>query len=600
MASPILALNALLLLICAAQGCRFLDVKSSLYGTQRFEMMSEIDQDFPSGEEYLNTGRQVYKAKDSALSATYYLYHVILNERSGDARWLMNTEFNNASHAVAYSDSWAITPYTIPYVNDQAYNKSSWHVVAHKDDEEEGGFVIDQDMSVECAGMANDRTIYFDSSPIHQPGLSGFYIETIKRSGNPSTSGQPTVYAQIRSSYRDVPLYMYLLGEDTWMIGEEIGVDRGLAFTRHSDLVGEKEWKYISIEPQTLAQQFIWVEASGTAITTALAHEDAPRVQENKEGKFLHIYDAVRYFRSISHLPAPQEHLSLHNGVPLPAVGLGTGGIFHEELEEVLTLAINAGYRSFDLAREYRNEELFANTMQALASDIHRSELFLISKVWPTELGTVPTRDAVLHSLRALRTNYIDAYLLHWPSCNPEIEWMHCQDTIDVHATWRESWRALEREYAEGRVMSIGVSNFDAALLQELNSMAYTNAHIVQNWAEPGRGKQDVEVRRWCHQHGIIYQPYAHQRNLRFLSKETKETMNHLAQIHSTSTHVVSSRFFLQTGASIIPRSRDKQHLEENLNKVFGWQISYVDMQELGWNANDIQQSIRTGTNEEL
>lgn len=68
--------------------------------------------------------------------------------------------------------------------------------------------------------------------------------------------------------------------------------------------------------------------------------------------------------------------------------------------------------------------------------------------------------------LSSLVLLYLSVYLCN--SCDTSIDWMHCQDTVDPRGTWRESWRALERAYAEGAVMSIGVSNFHLGLLEEL------------------------------------------------------------------------------------------------------------------------------------
>jgi diketogulonate reductase-like aldo/keto reductase len=120
---------------------------------------------------------------------------------------------------------------------------------------------------------------------------------------------------------------------------------------------------------------------------------------------------------------------------------------------------------------------------------IDRREVFLQSKVWPTQLGFGPTSRAIAASLQQLGTAYIDQYMLHWPRygarqggvqchpvfttscafrCDPAVEWMHCWDSEDPAGTWRESYRALEKGVAEGRVRSIGVSNFDLRLLSEL------------------------------------------------------------------------------------------------------------------------------------
>lgn len=178
-----------------------------------------------------------------------------------------------------------------------------------------------------------------------------------------------------------------------------------------------------------------------------------------------------------------------------------------------------------------------------------------------------------------------DLLLLHG-RCDPSIEWMHCQTTEEVGATWEQSYWALARAYAEGRVMAIGVSNFDAPLLAELLSSAGVGAHslpvllphVVQNWAEPGR--TDATVRRVCADHGIIYQPYAPLRNLKFLSPVLRQALQNIARRRGVSEHTVALRFFVQLGASVIPRSRSWEHLRENLN-VSAWALDSAEMKLL-------------------
>ena len=141
---------------------------------------------------------------------------------------------------------------------------------------------------------------------------------------------------------------------------------------------------------------------------------------------------------------------------------------------------------------------------------------------------------------------------------------MHCETTVDSRATWRESWRALERAYAEGRVLSIGVSNFNLALLEELRvSVATVLPLLVQNWAEPGN--TDRAVRAWCDQYQVLYQPYAPLRNLRFLPTEVRRNLQSIAEHYQTTEQAVTLRFFLQTSAVVIPRSSSWIHLQENL-----------------------------------
>ena len=105
-------------------------------------------------------------------------------------------------------------------------------------------------------------------------------------------------------------------------------------------------------------------------------------------------------------------------------------------------------YRMFDLAREYGNEGTMASAIEAAISEsgeryVYRGDLFIISKVWPTQLGFIPTTDAIYLSMQDLGTTYIDMYLLHWPACNPGISWMHCETTVDPAGTWQESWHAM-------------------------------------------------------------------------------------------------------------------------------------------------------------
>lgn len=94
-------------------------------------------------------------------------------------------------------------------------------------------------------------------------------------------------------------------------------------------------------------------------------------------------------------------------------MGLGTGGIWAEQAPEVFKDALQMGYRLFDLAREYRNEHIMGAALRQ--SGVDRREVFLQTKVWPTQLGFEPTSRAIATSLRELGVAYIDHYMLHWP-----------------------------------------------------------------------------------------------------------------------------------------------------------------------------------------
>ena len=91
------------------------------------------------------------------------------------------------------------------------------------------------------------------------------------------------------------------------------------------------------------------------------------------------------------------------------------------------------------------------------------------------------TTQALAASLKRLRSSDVNLAMLHWPECRDELEWMDCSDAV-AGGTWIDSWRALQRAYAEGRALAIGVSNFDINELERLLGMAAVRPHVVQNW----------------------------------------------------------------------------------------------------------------------
>jgi methylglyoxal/glyoxal reductase len=157
---------------------------------------------------------------------------------------------------------------------------------------------------------------------------------------------------------------------------------------------------------------------------------------------------------------------------------------------------------------------------------------------------------------------------------------MHCETVEDPEGTWRESWLALEKAYSEGLVNTIGVSNFNRDLLTELEQIATVLPHIVQNFADPSQ--MDYDVRDWCIERNIIYQPYASGRNLADLPAETKGTLERVASEHGKSEYITALRFMLQSGAVAMPRSSKYQHLKDNI-EVLNFRLSEDQMFDLGW-----------------
>jgi len=505
----------------------------------------------------LRSGRSAYRSVDEI--DDLYLYHVVSDpQEDGVGRWVINDVLGANDVASAYADSWAVTPTLIDAIND--HRKGYWQIYNGDD------WVFDNSFVLKCSipetgnmiTQRSDHTVFLDVRGFAW-SMSGFYVSTAGDTGE--TSGL-YVYSHVRSD-ADVQVYLYKVN-DTWVIGENIGSREALGYVKDdaltADSIQSKQWSFVD--------GYEWRTAE-TTVLSGNAHRN--------------IYEVMREHRAIKNIPSGQRMFRLRNGVPMPYIGLGTGGIHSRDLESVAGHALRMGYRMFDLAREYKNEAIMSRVLnsdelQSVAGG--RSEVFLVSKVWPTNLGYRATGDEILSSLGELDTAYVDLYLLHWPECIPAISWMHCETTLDPEGTWQQSWRAMERAYGEGRVMAIGVSNFNIELLREASVIGTVRPHAVQNFAEPG--SLDLEVRQWCDDYGAAYMPYASQRNFHLLSTEMRTTIERVAKGRGVSPYAVISNFFLQSGATIIPRSSNPSHLQE-LMGITKWYLTLKEMQDLGW-----------------
>jgi len=427
----LLAVFYFCLLAKGGLGCIELELTSESLGTVRFKQVKSLPIIKPGlNETYLSSGRAVYVASreeaDSA-SPDIYLYHTLSDEVSGVGRWVINEDFGSSEAAMAYINSWAVSPILTDEVAD-SNDASSWMIPsASADGESESenttrGWVLDKTFELYCIDE-DDDIVYFETSSILQPTLAGFYVRTLQTP--PSSSYTGPLYAQIKISTQDKQMYMFRLSDGVWMIGDEPGVDAGLAFAEDSALsathIKSSAWKFISGSPNSEGNPEWIVDESAIILATVVEYpDDSETAAEGatKEQTFSNVYEALRFSRSLKYVPIGQQYYTLRNALPMPQIGLGTGGLLTEETKNIVKLAMKVGFRSFDLAREYKNENIIGELItESLEDDTMpvRGELFLETKVWPTELGFFPTTDAVMTSLEELKTNYVDLYLLHWP-----------------------------------------------------------------------------------------------------------------------------------------------------------------------------------------
>ena len=182
-----------------------------------------------------------------------------------------------------------------------------------------------------------------------------------------------------------------------------------------------------------------------------------------------------------------EKKLTLSNGVEIPMLGFGT----YKIEDDVIALnsvreAIKAGYRHIDTASFYKNEENVGNGIREglKHTGLKRKDIFVTTKVWNTEQGYENTLNAFSNSLQRLNMDYVDLYLIHWPV------------TKDYADTWqiriKETWKAMEKLYSEGKIKAIGVSNFLVHHLEELMSACEIKPMVNQIEFHPGHNQNET------------------------------------------------------------------------------------------------------------
>ncbi len=242
---------------------------------------------------------------------------------------------------------------------------------------------------------------------------------------------------------------------------------------------------------------------------------------------------------------APIPTLTLNNGHTIPQLGFGVFQVPPDQVIEPVETALSAGYRLIDTAAAYGNE---AGVGKALAnSDIPRDELFVTTKLWNSDHGYDNALRAFDESLQKLGLDFVDLYLIHWPMPSR-------RDQVDT-------WRALEKVYAEGRARSIGVSNFTIHDLNRLRSQATVVPAVNQIELHP-RFPQD-ELRAYHGEHQIATEAWSPIGQGQGLLEDP--TVRSVAEAHGKTAAQVVLRWHLQLGNVAIPKSVTPERIRQNL-----------------------------------
>lgn len=254
-----------------------------------------------------------------------------------------------------------------------------------------------------------------------------------------------------------------------------------------------------------------------------------------------------------------QTHIALNDGARIPQVGLGVWQTPNDEAAPAVKAALSSGYRHVDTAAVYENEEGVGEGIRQ--SGIDRSEIYLTTKLWNTEQGYDQTLKAFDASLKRLGTDYVDLYLIHWPSAH--------------RGLFVDTWKAFVKLKKEGRAKSIGVSNFYPEHIEKI--IAETGVTPVINQIELHPDFQQREARAFHQKHGIATQSWSPLGQGKLLGHSAIADI--AAKLGRTPAQVII-RWHIDNGLVVIPKSVTPSRISENF-KVFDFKLSAEDLDTL-------------------
>lgn len=254
-------------------------------------------------------------------------------------------------------------------------------------------------------------------------------------------------------------------------------------------------------------------------------------------------------------------NFTLSNQVQIPAVGIGTFMMTPDQAEQAVVDALACGYRMIDTAQAYMNERAVGRGIKR--SGVAREDIFISTKIWVSQYLTEGT---VEKSLELLGTDYIDLMFIHQPA-----------------GDFMAGYRKLEKAYKEGKIKSIGISNFQGEKLKKLLDECEIKPHVIQMEAHPYyRDEETIAAlapRGCC---VMAWYPLGHGDHALLEEPVVKE----LAEKYGKSTAQVILRWHTQVGNIVIPGSTNPEHIKVNLD-IFDFELTEEEMKQMaGLNKN--------------
>ncbi|KQX40134.1 hypothetical protein ASD04_05705 [Devosia sp. Root436] len=248
--------------------------------------------------------------------------------------------------------------------------------------------------------------------------------------------------------------------------------------------------------------------------------------------------------------------IALNDGKTIPQLGFGVWQVDNDKVTKVVATAIEAGYRAIDTAQGYDNE---AGVGKAIAaSEVPREDLFITSKLRTGDQGYDATLKSFMGSLERLGLDYLDLFLIHWP--------------VPAHDRYSDTWKAFVQLQRDGRIRSIGVSNFLPEHIERIIGDSGVPPAVNQIEVHPEFQQRDV--REFHARHDIAIESYSPLGSGAVLDNDT---IARIASKHGKMPAQVIIRWHLQQGLIVIPKSVHADRIKANLD-VFGFELDGDDM----------------------
>ena len=249
------------------------------------------------------------------------------------------------------------------------------------------------------------------------------------------------------------------------------------------------------------------------------------------------------------------ETVQLNNDLECPVIGIGTFMLSPAEAEKSVREALKMGYYLVDTANAYVNERAVGRGMKA--SGVKREEIFLSTKLWPSEYEN---ENAVEETLARLGVDYVDLLYIHQPAGN-----------------WLAGYRQLEKAYKEGKAKSIGISNFEGKYIAELETKWEIAPQFIQVEAHPYFTQ--TELRKTLDKYGVrimSWYPLGHGDK----SLISEPVFAELGKKYGKTPAQVILRWHTQMGFAVIPGSKNVDHIRDNLN-ILDFTLTDAEMAQI-------------------